>query len=200
MNLPSGSSLTYLTLENPWPAGIGLIVIGCIVLQAATKQKSFRTGGLIALGGVALIALATWYETTAERLVAKTTQLVETAIDSGSSLKIIDDMFAPDLIVTFGRDQTTWGKAEIMERIPWVRELVSSNNLRQVDAVRLTKDTAESVFAQTTGTTYGYPTPNEWRCYWRREADGTWVIEELVWERWNLNEIPSARLFPGPGR
>lgn len=198
MDLPSGSRITYYTLENPWPLGIALVVVGCIVLQAATKQKAFRTGGMIALAGVAVVVLGTLYDTVAERLVDRTTLLVESAIDRSASISIVDDIFADDLVVLFGRDKTTWGKTEIMARIPWVRELVSSNNLRQVDAVRLDSDRAESVFAQTTGTTYGYPTPNEWRCKWRRDSDGTWRIDELIWERWNLNDVPSARNFPGP--
>lgn len=196
MDLPPGSPLIHWTLENPWPLAAALGVLAAIAWRGRPRWGVRRSTRIVAAAlGMALLTVATalTIETAGERVDRLTRSLVEAAVAGDDAA--VGALLADDLVLIVGTDRTGLTRDDLLDRVPALDDLVVSNALREVDGVGLPGNRAESVFAQTTSLSVGYPTPNAWRCRWRHETDGEWRVYELVWEKWNLNQTPSASLL-----
>lgn len=198
MDLPAASPLITYALEAPrFPAA--LLLIAAAFVWFALRPRFPRPAAIAALSlagaAAGLVALAALVETTGERLTRQTRLLVETALAGDSAA--VGDLLHEGVVLRVGSDRSSLGRADLLRRIPALKEVVRSNHIRQVQAARTGRDGGESVLAQTTTPHLGAPTANEWRFRWTREADGRWRITEMIWERWAGDAVPTISLING---
>ncbi|MCC6906770.1 MAG: hypothetical protein IT430_02405 [Phycisphaerales bacterium] len=198
MDLPDRSALVVHTLESPWFLA-ALLVIAAVVAWVAFRYRAPKPAQWTALGllaaAVGLIALARLIETTGERLSRETRSLVEAAVNGDAAA--FGERLDPTLVLRIGPDRSSLDHLDLVERVRTIKSLVKSNNIRDVLGTSTGPDTGESVLAQTTVTAMGEAIPNQWRFRWRRDSSGRWKITEMIWERWMLNQVPTAGLLGG---
>lgn len=198
MEVPETSSLVHWTLENPWPVAVVVIAAGLIILSQALPRGSrgWIGGGLGAIGlAAALVVIASFAETGREAILRRNMALIDHAISG--EVGPVADILSDSLMLTFGQDRLGLGKDEVLARVKVLPDLVTANNVWEIDAGTTSATEGESAFGQTTGTKAGQPLRNEWRVRWRREADGKWRAVELIWVRYNFKDVPSRAMLPG---
>ncbi len=196
MDLPAASPLIVYTLESPrFP--VAVLVLAAIIAWFALHSRSPKHSLMVVAGllgaGAALLILAALVETTGERLTRETRTLVEAAV--AGDAQHVAEVLHDDLVVMVGSSRSRLDKADLIERVPALPEIIRSNSVRQSAGVRTGPDRGESILAQTTTTHLGAPTPNEWRFRWVRGVDGRWRISEIIWEQWGLGSAPTIDLL-----
>ncbi|MFG0331283.1 MAG: hypothetical protein ACF8PN_15455 [Phycisphaerales bacterium] len=199
MNVPPTAPLVHFTIENPWPLAIGLALVGFGVYRwGLTRGSRTRiSGAIIFLAAVALLPLARFIESSREQLIRVTRSLVDAAVNGDSDQ--FGAFLSDQVEITFGRDEIPGGRGELLALMVVIPSVIESNRIREIDAGVGENGIGEVAFAQTTGTRFGRPVPNEWRIRWRRDANNDWRVSELVWEEIYFNETPSRRYWPSGG-
>jgi len=183
--MPETSIITTYVLENPWPLGIGLILIGvALFLLAVNRDERRALHGAIAAIALAVIILAIGHlvETTAESAAGATREFVRAAEEGR-----IHDMIAtldPDATLHLGRPGNPGQPIDELERD--IRTLESSNRIvsNKINALEFGSDEADTAITSftcmtTTEASYG-PVQSSWMLEWRKDAGGTWRIRRVT--------------------
>lgn len=180
---PPSGLLTRYVLENPWPLGVGLILIGFVVAWVRLREErrdGLLIGGLmLALGGVVL-ALGALVTTAGEHAKVITRQLVSAA--EVPDVNAAMGLFASGASFHFGSPRSP-GLA-----MDYIRSRVALLETRwRIDSNRVTmlKGFTES---STAGVVHlacwtdlgGGAIPSQWVLRVTRQEDGTWKIAQLT--------------------
>ncbi len=180
-SLPRPPIVSHLLLESPLPLAVALVAAGAIAAialhrRARTKHAGIVSGACLLIAG-ALLALASLVETPRERVVERTRLLVDAV--ARADLRALDDLLAPDCLVTFDRAPNGWEKPET---IGWIadnlrgRYTVSRHEVTGVQAqigpqrgLARTRPSVR-VTPEVTGRPHGFV------CLitWREDPDGAW--------------------------
>jgi len=180
-SLPRPPIIPHLLFESPLPLVFAILAAGLIAAiafhrRARTKHAGLAAGASVLVAGVRL-ALASLVETPRERVIARTRLLVDAV--ARADARALDDLLAPDCLVTFDRAPNGWEKPETVN---WIadnlrgRYTVSQHEVTGVQAqigpqrglartrpaVRVTPDLT------------GRPQAFVCLITWREDPDGTW--------------------------
>jgi len=197
MTVPPTPFLIHYTLINPWPASMILIAIAVILFRfgfVRGNQVTTHLSFVVVLVGVGLAVLAHFVETSPEALHRRTAHLVESAILGEK--QTVSDLFSDDFTLFVGGQRADMDRDDVLSRIPALPGFITSNTITKLETgIHPDKKTGRSIFSQITSTAIGYPSPNQWRCEWRRDTDNQWRINQLHWEHWNGNATPSIAVL-----
>ena len=183
--MPQTSIFTRYLLENPWPVGIGLILLGVALLFLALNRDESRVlyAAIGAIGVAAIVLAIGWLvETTAERAADATRDFVRAAEEGR-----VHDMIAtlhPDATLHLGRPGNPGQPVDELERD--IRTLDSSNRIVSNSLNALAYGSRNSTSAITTFTcmtttesSYG-PVQSKWMLEWQMDDRGTWRIRRIT--------------------
>ncbi len=203
MDIPVSAPLIHYTLESPWMVGIGLLVLSFVVTPLL--RNTMRITGLrrlclhlaIFLAGPLLIFIGYMVETSAEQINRLTLEFVDAAIAGDQST--VNDLFAPDLQILVGSKVSTLKREDVITSVPALPAMIPSNTIIKCNAGISDHDTGVSQFSQLSQIAFGGPVPNTWRCIWQRNVDNNWVIVELTWVKWGIDDqIPTLNMLRVP--
>jgi hypothetical protein len=203
MDIPISSPVIYFTLINPWMVGILMVVLSLIVAKLLF-HSSYVTGirrisvvASLFLVGPTVIILAYMVETPSERLHRLTEEFVDAAISGDQAL--VDTLLDPDLQIVVGRQTSSLTRDDLTAKLRTLPMLIPSNTVVKCQAGTVGSTSGISEIAQVSQLSIGAPVPNTWRCLWEQDSDGQWVIVELIWVKWGVNdEVPSLQMLRFP--
>lgn len=205
-DIPSTMFIIHFTVENPWPLATMLLVLAIIVLfrgyMFTTMKVRLISSSIMLVLALIMVLAARFVETDAEEVNRLTREFVMSAVVGDA--ESVSNILHNNLKIYAGREITGLSKKGVLERIPALADFIKSNNLRDVQSGINSEGRGISVFEQTTITTMGYPTPNQWRCVWiqnennnseNNKNNNNWQIIELYWEQMNFGDVPTASML-----
>jgi hypothetical protein len=183
--IPQGTLFTRYVLENPWPAGIGLVFLGVALLFIAIQRDDRRmflaAVSAIAVAGIVLLT-GFFFETTAESAANATRELVKAA-EEGRTHDIIATL-EPDATLHFGSPNNPGQPIDELQRdINTLDDSnrIVSNSLNNLTFASADSTTAVTAFACMTTTELSYgPFQSKWEIEWQRDEKGIWRIRRLT--------------------
>lgn len=180
-SLPRPPIIPHLLFESPLPLSIAILAAGVIAAIAFRRRARSKRGGMILVVSLlvagAALALGWLVETPRESVIERTRLLVDAVARADADA--LDDLLAPDCLVTFDRAPDGWTKPETID---WItdnlrgRYTVSRHEVTGVQArigpqrglartrpsVRVTPDITAR--------------PHGFVCLvtWREDPDGSW--------------------------
>lgn len=183
--LPAPPLLERLLFENPWPA-IGALLAAALVAAWLLNKQSRAREGLLAAGGLAVLALAVYIAsavvtTQREVLAARTRELIN--LTAAADTTGLEPLMARDVTFRAFLTQQSYQRDAILDlvrRYPGQMYPVKSH---RIDRVQATIDGPNAARTQTHVTTespeatlYNLPTGSWWRLNWRKDPDGQWRL------------------------
>lgn len=183
---PPVSLVDRYLFENPWPAGIILLLIGILLLYIAANRGDTKRL-LIGLGGVGLAVglylLATFVSTPAEHGENVTRELVRLAVEGKASQA--GALFAPNASLSLGAPSNPGLSLSGIQR--QLQSLddeyeIRDNYITGLDAYSKNQDEAiVHLHCLTTfNAAFAGPTKSSWVLSIVRQTDGSWKIDRLT--------------------
>lgn len=192
---PSSGMFTRYVLENPWPLGLGLILLAVILAWTAVRQgnkPTFGVAGVAVLLGIIVLALGTAITTAGEHGKRVTKTLVDRVVanDLTGAMSLLDRS------ATFSFSSPTNPGLDIdyitnmIDQVPNYKIL--SNNIRMLDGFTESSDAAVVHLGCLTETNFGF-SPSTWILRVERKGDGDWRITKITWMTLNNQAPPGGR-------
>lgn len=184
-DIPQSSLLSRYLLENPWPLGVGLALIGvvCIYLALTRDDRRLLQKGAItfAVGGL-ILAIGSFVQTNAESAAHATRQFVNSAAEGRIDDMI--DMLDSNATLHIGRPENT-GRPfdELAEELRMLEgpHRIVTNRISSLTFGSDTADTAVTRFSCVTETESSYgPVPSRWMIEWRKDELGRWAVRRIT--------------------
>ncbi len=199
--IPQSSLLSRYLLENPWPLGIGLALLGmiCIYIAMTRDDRNLLQRGAIALaGGGIILAIGTLYQTTAESAATATRTFVNAAADGRIDDMI--DMLDSNATLHVGRPGNT-GRPfdQLTEELRALegQHRIVANRISSLNYGSNASDTAMTIFSCVTETESSYgPVPSRWMIEWRRDDTGRWTVRRITALK-IAGRVPSGSILRG---
>ncbi len=180
---PHVGLLTRYVLENPWPLGLGLLLIAIVAGFTGLREGlagRIRLAGLIALAGAAVLAIGAAVTTSGEHARRITRELVDAAVQGDVAGAI--SLFTEQATYSVGSPRNPGLGRDFIES-----ELSRLNGRYRIDANTITmlrsysesSNLAEVHLACWT-TVGGSTTPSQWVLRIQRQPDDAWKIVRLT--------------------
>ena len=184
-DIPQSSLLSRYILENPWPLGIGLTLLGCACMYFALTREDRRllqNGAISCAAGGLVLVIGAIVQTNAESASDATRQFVEAAADG--RIDDMSDMLDPNATLHIGRPENT-GRPfdELTDELRMLEgpHRIVSNRISSLSFGSDTSDTAITRFSCVTETDSSYgPVPSRWMIEWRRDEVGRWAVRRIT--------------------
>ena len=185
MTLASSPILQNLLLEDPWPLGLTLIVITCVLLFLSSlrgDKKILRFAGITALLAVALFVISSMVETTREHIIARTEKLISRT--APLDIAAFKAMVSPRVIVTVGDDASapTLTGEEVFSRL---EKSVQSYPIKEQSIIEIDAELRPSDFAicqfDVRSDGQGGRVMTRWLLTWQKQTDGAWQVTAVQW-------------------
>lgn len=201
MPLAQPPILENLLFEQPWPLAVVVLAVaaGCWVVASRRRRRGKLR--LVAVSfvllAVALLVMAHFVTTAREHLLSATAQLVA-ATESPTDGKVLDQLIAPDAVVTGPGGEVWLEYAQLRSELKSAvdRHQIHEQRIRSVGA-EVTSDTAgRSVFDLRTnvGKETFIPIRTVWALHWARDDAGEWRIKQIQWLQFQ-GHAPSRGLW-----
>jgi ketosteroid isomerase-like protein len=180
---PSVDIFTRYVLENPWPLGIGLLLVAAWLAWSGFREglKSRQQyAAVFGLFGIAVLVIGHYVVTSGEHAKALTRSLVD-AVVSHDSVGALS-MFTNDAVFTVGSPNNPgYGIDMIRDLLDRVapRYPIESNTITMLRGYPEDSDLA-TVHLACLSTVSGYPSVSQWVLQVRRQHDGSWKITRLT--------------------
>ena len=174
-------------LENPWPLGLFLLIVGGVIAWQALQAAAFarlRVAGVFALAAAGVILTGVMVETPGERAEAVVRQLVEAVAAEPPDITGAAALFTEDCTIAIGSVANQgMDKDYLVSRLnERGRYRIESNSIRMLDGHTESSDAAVvHLGCLTTVGEFPYPTTTHWVINVRRQPDDTWMITRIVW-------------------
>jgi hypothetical protein len=185
---PESGLFTQYVLENPWPGGVLLVLIGLGLLWSGLREglgARVKWGGGLALAGVSLLLVGLLVVTPGERAKAVTRQLIDDVVANHSGQVAAASLFADSAAMSFTSPNNPGFDVQfIMERLDRLamRYSIDSNTITMLRGYTESSDSgvvhlgcATSVAQQP-----GYAV-TQWVLRVQKQPDGAWKITRLTW-------------------
>jgi len=194
---PSVGLFTRYVLENPYPLGIGLVLLAAVLTWLALRAGRMNrlvTPAVVAAAGAAVLAIGLTVTTAGEHGERVTGQLVQAVEDNDMTGAMA--LFADSATFSFGSpDNMGYNIDFIRGAVDQAsRYSIENNIIRMLDGYTVDGDTAVvHLGCLTEGGSYGY-TPSKWVVRVERQDDGDWRVSRLTCVSIS-NRTPSERVF-----
>jgi len=192
---PDVSLLTRYVFENPWPLGMGLMLVAAWAMWTGLRQgikRRQQTAGVLALISIAVFSAAFLVQTSGEHAKAVVRGLVAAVVDGDPSA---DGFFASRAVIAFGSpknpghglEMIEQGLARVASQYP-----IESNSTTMLRGYTQSGDVGIVHLACWTTVRGGYgPTPSQWVLRVERQLDQSWLITHITCVSIN-NQTPSS--------
>lgn len=181
---PDVSILTRFVLENPWPLGGGLLIVGLVIgylaLRDGRKDRMGVAATAFVLGG-AVVAASFAVTTAGEHGKAITRSFVQAVADE--DVTAATNLLADDARLQLGSTtNATLDLDTIIGRLSWLsgRVEIVNNDITMLKGFSETDDRAVVHLKCWTDTDGCYNTPSEWVLIVERQPDDTWAISRIT--------------------
>src|SRR5215510_11663654 len=194
---PSVSIFTRYVLENPWPLGIGLLLVAAWLAWSGFREglKSRQQyAAVAALFGVAVLVIGHFVVTSGEHAKELTRSLVDAVVKNDSVGAVA--MFSNDAVFTVGSPNNPgFGIDAIRDLFDRVapRYPIDSNTITMLRGYPEDSDMATVHLACLT-TVHGYPSVSQWVLEVRRQPDDSWKLTRLTCVSVNNQAPPLGEL------
>ncbi len=172
-------------LENPWPLGATLLLIGAVVgwmgLRDGVLNRQ-RAGFVIVMAGLLVVAAGFAITTSGEHakgVVKDLLRRAESADITGAST-----LFAADASISFGRPENPGlGAGEIFKRLDLLAGpyRIKSNTVTTLKGYSESAEMGVVHLGCLTTVEAGYgPTPSQWVLKVKRQSSGAWEIVRIT--------------------
>jgi hypothetical protein len=182
---PDVGLFTRYVLENPYPLGVGLLVIAIILgwlglRDGRSDRMIAAVAGLVLAAAVLVAGLVV--VTSGEHGRRLTRRLVETALskDLVGAANLLSDNARLQFGATTNMSQDRDFIVSALSRFA-NRYSIEDNRITMLDGYSESRDAAEVHLAcWTEATGYGFYTPSQWVLRVERQDDGTWKVARIT--------------------
>jgi hypothetical protein len=182
---PSVDLVTRYIFENPYPLGVGLLILGVIIgwlgLREGRADRVRAAGAPLLLGAAALVT-GFVVVTAGERAKSVTRDLVAAAV--ANDLTGASALVAPDATVHFGSTRNLGlDRNAIIDGLSRLSAsyAIEDNRITMLKAYTESRERATVHLACWTSTVnYGGYTPSQWVLEVERQSDGTWQVSRIT--------------------
>lgn len=192
---PSHGLFTHYVLENPWPLGIGLILLALIIAWFALQRGNKSGLGVAAIAGVIgiiVLALGAAVTTAGEHGERVTKELVDAVVanDLPGAFALFDD----DASFAFSSPSNPGLDIDYIKGMidRTDRYTIKSNTIRLLEGFTESSDAATVHLGCLTETDIGY-TPSTWILLVERNEYDNWRITKVTWMTINNSPPPAGR-------
>ena len=185
MTLATSPLIQNLLLEDPWPLGLMLIVIACVLLFLSSQRgdkKLLRLAGLAALLAIALFVISSMIETTREHIISQTEKLI--AHTAPLDVAAFKALVSPRVIVTVGDDSSapTLTGEEVFTRL---EKSVQSYPIKEQSIIEIDAELRPGDFAicqfDVRSDGHGGRVMTRWLLTWQQQPTGDWLVTQVQW-------------------
>lgn len=181
---PHVGLLTRYVLENPWPLGLGLLLIAAVAGFTGLREGlagRIRLAGFVALAGAAVLAIGAAVTTSGEHARRITRELVDAAVQGDVAGAI--SLFAEQATYSVGSPRNPGLGRDFIEReLSQLtgRYRIDSNTITMLRSYSESSNLAEVHLACWTSVGGFTTTPSQWVLRIQRQPDDAWKIVRLT--------------------
>lgn len=182
-------------LESPWPLVVALLIVAAALSVAGLRDKRKRltaAGLIVALLAGAVLALATAVATKREQLLASTADLL--AYTDPVNSRGLQSIFTRDITLQNNAGQVWMQRADILARLDRLQSETPIGKHKVTDIKAEARGDRGYVDVRLStsgvgGSPFGnLPILSRWLLVWELQPDGTWLLDEIRWVEFQLNE------------
>lgn len=194
-SLPAPPALEHWLLERPLVVGPGAFAVGFaafLVLNRRNQAKQgLLLGGGLMLAGVALLALGMLVETTRERLIRHSRELVDAVVAGDAAA--VDSLLSPDLVLSAGAVPIRSKPLAMRAVEAFQREVrVTEHGVSAAQAMVTSQGASAATQFRVRAVSNFGPGVAWARLSWRKEPDSSWRIHLIEILRINGREPGSV--------
>lgn len=197
---PTVNVFTRYVLENPWPLGLGLLLLAGWLAWSGTRAeqiKRIKLAGILGLSAAVVLILGILITTAGEQAKALTRQLVDAAVNRDTVGAMA--LFSDEAVLSAGSPRNPgFGYDFIVEKFDLLatRYNIDSNMITMLKAYTESRDAATvHLGCLTSVSQFPYPNTSRWVVQVRKQSDGSWKIVHLTCVSINDQTPPLDRLW-----